>query len=98
MASGKAIDPETCKHDHPHADVAVRHFPDLKRQVAVVRLTCLDCGTPFAFVGPSKAEGYSLEEPVVDDGRLELRAPLEPAPWRTANSGLIVPGRIIGGN
>lgn len=94
MASGDRriiVPASSCSHPRPTAEVIVRYFPALERHVACVRLECSLCGTPFKFIGPSKAEGYSLTEPVVTPDSYELRAPLEAAQGLATDDG----GRII---
>lgn len=75
------VKPENCKHPKLHTDVAVMHFLELnpKREVAVLKIHCAECGAPYRFVGPSSIAGVSMSEPVTSPDGLELRAPIVPA-------------------
>lgn len=84
------IDPETCKHHNFAACVSVnRILPGLPGDImtpdesaapvcyyAEISVNCVECGTPFHFVGVPG--GLSPRAPHVDPCGLELRAPIKP--------------------
>lgn len=44
-------DPVTCKHERFHGDVKVIRLTDLGEFVVELAVRCLDCESPFRFVG-----------------------------------------------
>lgn len=70
--------PKTCKHEQFFAQVNVARIEDTGGFYADVTVKCVECDTPFHFVGVPG--GLSPREPRCDPFALELRAPIKPGP------------------
>jgi hypothetical protein len=58
------------------ASVSVARIEDIGRFVAEVKIRCVECGTPFQFLGI--APGYNYEAPTVRLDGLEADLPICP--------------------
>lgn len=75
--------PETCEHFNFRANVAVnrvlKNEGDLKPSAfsADITIQCIDCGTPFEFVGDYPC-GLLWDQACVNPSKQELRIPIQP--------------------
>jgi hypothetical protein len=67
---------EACKHMNFSAKVAVARIENIGRFVAEVEIHCVDCGTPFQFMGI--APGFNFEAPTVRLDGLQADLPICP--------------------
>lgn len=74
-------DSNTCEHHEFSAQVNVARIEDKGGFYADVTINCIECGTPFRFLGVKG--GLSPNEPRCDPFALELRAPIMPGPLAT---------------
>lgn len=65
-----------CEHKNFEADVTVNRIEDIGRFMADVRVRCVDCGTPFRFVG--LPAGMDYNSPTVSVDATEGRFPIAP--------------------
>lgn len=69
-----------CPHESFAARVETHRLTDdagrVRNFVAEVSISCLACGLPFHFIGPSC--GYSFRHPTVNVGATTLHAPIAP--------------------
>lgn len=69
-----------CGHLRFDAKVAVNRLGDegghVLKYIAEISVTCMDCNTPFHFIGPSA--GLSFRMPTVNVGATTLNAPIAP--------------------
>lgn len=70
------LDADKCDHDHFQIEATTDRIEDVnpKAFYANIRLRCTDCETPFHFIG--LPYGLSPNEPRIEVGGLELRAPI----------------------
>lgn len=68
--------PEDCPHEKFAAQVNVGRMLDSGKFMADITINCVDCGSPFRFVGLSA--GVDFARPMVSIDDLELHAPIEP--------------------
>ena len=68
--------PEDCTHTGFSCQCEVDRLEDSGKYALGVRVTCIECGSPFRFVG--LAAGLRFDGPTVSIDELELRAPIEP--------------------
>jgi len=66
----------TCAHMNFDASVSVARIEDIGRFVAEVKIRCVECGTPFQFLG--LAPGFNYEAPTVRLDGLEADLPICP--------------------
>lgn len=66
----------SCEHRNFHADVRVTRIEDVGRFVAEVNIHCVECGTPFQFLGVEP--GFNYEAPTVTLDGLEGNFPICP--------------------
>jgi hypothetical protein len=65
-----------CEHEHFQASAEVNRLEDVKKFAVDVRIKCVDCDTPFRFLGfPG---GISLDRPTVSVDCTEARLPIVP--------------------
>lgn len=67
---------DPCPHLQFSANVVVNRLEDSGGFLAEVRVTCVECGAPFRFLGVSA--GLDFTRPMVSIDELELRCPIEP--------------------
>jgi hypothetical protein len=65
-----------CPHEQFAADVVVNRIEDVGRFMADVRVKCVQCGTPFRFVG--LPAGMDYNSPCVSVDACEGRFPIAP--------------------
>ncbi len=68
--------PKICSHENFSCCVDVTRLQDIAGYSADIRITCMECGTPFRFIGVPG--GSSMREPMASPGGVELRCPIEP--------------------
>lgn len=66
----------TCVHMNFDATVKVGRIEDVGRFVAEIRIHCVECGKPFAFMGMQP--GFNYEGPTVSLDGLEANLPIHP--------------------
>jgi hypothetical protein len=70
----------TCDHERFRADVAVQRITDdagaVRNFIAEVQVSCVQCGSPFHFLGPPA--GLSLTHPTVNVQATTLHTPIAP--------------------
>lgn len=69
-------EPKDCRHGNFAAAVDVYRFEDTGKFMADIRVTCVECGEPFRFLGVPA--GVSWSHPACSIDGLELHAPIEP--------------------
>lgn len=67
---------EDCQHEQFTAQVDVQRLLDSGKFCADIRVKCIECGSPFRFVGC--AAGLRFDRPMVSIDEIELHAPIEP--------------------
>lgn len=65
-----------CNHENFEAAVIVNRLVDVGRFAADVHIKCVDCGTPFRFLG--LPGGLHPEKPTVSFDGTEARMPIAP--------------------
>lgn len=65
-----------CSHNSFEADVTVNRIEDIGRFMADVTIKCVECGTPFRFIG--LPAGMDYNSPCVSVDAQQLRAPIAP--------------------
>jgi hypothetical protein len=75
--------PTECAHEEFEAAVDVNRLTEkegggVSNFSADIRITCVQCGTPFHFIGVE--QGLSFRRPMASADSLELRAPIGPGP------------------
>lgn len=66
----------TCEHHNFRVDAKVNRMEDSGAFILDLRVTCVDCDTPFEWVGAPC--GFSYYQPCVSVDNQELRAPITP--------------------
>ena len=69
-------DPKTCAHEQFVAAVDVNRMLDTGRFLADVRIKCVQCDSPFRFLGV--AAGIAWDRPACSINETELHVPIEP--------------------
>jgi hypothetical protein len=67
-----------CTHDKFHIFADVTKLLDIGGFIVDARIVCVECGTPFCFLGLPM--GKSIDTPSVSMDGLEARLPICPAP------------------
>jgi hypothetical protein len=65
-----------CQHTRFSANVEVTRIEDIGRFMANVTVYCVECGTPFRFIG--LPAGMDYNSPCVSVDALEARMPIAP--------------------
>ena len=79
-----------CSHEHFEAQVTVNRLEDTDRFAADVTVKCIDCDTPFCFLG--LPAGLNLDGAAVSVDRTEARLAI--APFDEENALLwMIPGK-----
>ncbi len=65
-------DPRTCPHNSFDCNVAVARVEDIGRFMAEVAVRCVDCGTPFRFIGLPCGMDYNVACVSVDGTEARL--------------------------
>ncbi len=92
------MDPDrACSHENFGGHAAVTRITDEQQTNVIgysadIRVTCLDCGEPFRWIGAPA--GLRPDRPCVSVDETELRAPLRPAS-SDPDFGLGIPGFAV---
>lgn len=84
------IDPKDCKHFNFQSNARVGRLTDSDNSDEITGFTCdfkvvcIDCDTPFEFIGVSC--GVSFTKPMANFDFTELRVPIRPSTGKVADS------------